>query len=207
MEIGLRKKLLVHQVFEAWELLGYETRNKYEILDEDGSRLGYAAEQQKGIFGFLMRQALGHWRKFDIHFYDNDRKEFMVAHHPFRFYFRYLEVKDMNGRVLGSLEKRFSIFTKKFDLKDAQGNTVMSMRSPIWKPWTYPLYTNTGREIALILKKFSGILNEMFTDKDNFLVEYNSKLITEEQRKVILATSVYIDLIYFERKAGTNKDY
>ncbi|MFG1494829.1 phospholipid scramblase-related protein [Halobacteriovorax sp. ZH4_bin.1] len=200
MDLNQHDKLLVQQVRENWELLGYETRNKYQFLDEAQNPIGYAAEQQKGLLGFIMRQFLGHWRTFDLHFFDQSRNEYMVAKHPFCFFFQRLEILDLNGQMIGSLQQRFSLITKKFDVLDAQGNVIMEMRSPIWKPWTYPFYSR-GQEVACVLKKFSGLFSEMFTDRDNFAIDLKSQSLTTEERKIILATSVFIDLVYFERKA------
>ncbi|MGI4991822.1 phospholipid scramblase-related protein [Halobacteriovorax sp. GFR7] len=200
MDLSQHDKLLVQQVRENWELLGYETRNKYQFLNEAQKPIGYAAEQQKGFLGFIMRQFLGHWRTFDLHFFDQSRNEYMVAKHPFCFFFQRLEILDLNGQMIGSLQQRFSLITKKFDVLDAQGNVIMEMRSPIWKPWNYPFYSR-GQEVACVLKKFSGLFSEMFTDRDNFAIDLKSQSLTTEERKIVLATSVFIDLVYFERKA------
>ncbi len=147
--------LLVHQSREIGEWIGYETRNKYEILDADGKPVAFAAEQSKGILGFLLRQSLGHWRKFDVHFYTPDRQIYMVAHHPFRWFFSRIEVKDKEGRFLGAIQKRFSFLTKRFDVENHQGLVIMEVASPIWKFWTF-LFKHQGREIAAVRKKWSG---------------------------------------------------
>ena len=47
MDLNQFPKLFVKQKFEGFELLGYETRNKYTILDEQGEQVAFAAEQQK----------------------------------------------------------------------------------------------------------------------------------------------------------------
>lgn len=193
-------KLLVHQVYEVFEFLGYETRNKYEILDENKNKVGFAAEQGKGIFGFLLRQYLGHWRNFDVHFFNNDRQLMMKANHPFRFYFERFNISDANGNHIGALERRFSLLTKKFDVLNEHGDIILEMRSPIWKIWTFPFYEN-GQEIAKIQKKWSGGLTEFFTDKDNFLVDFGPNDLDHNTRLVILAASVFVDLRFFENKA------
>lgn len=200
MDISKINQLSVNQVFEGFELLGYETRNKYEILDENNSRVAFAAEQGKGIMGFLFRQMLGHWRKFDIHFFDENRQEFMLAHHPFRFYFQRLEVKTADNRYLGALEKRFSIFTKRFDVLDKHDKVIMQMTSPIWKIWTFPFYYR-GNEVARVEKKWSGLLTEAFTDKDKFLISFGNHNLPNDSKMIILAASLFIDLQYFEKKA------
>ncbi len=203
MNINEHHKLLVHQIFESAELFGFETRNKYEILTEEKQRIGFAAEQGKGIWNFLVRQYLGHWRTFEIFFFNNDRNIFMSAFHPFRFYFERLEIKDKDGVIIGALQKRFSLLTKKFDVEDPHGNVLMEMRSPIWKIWSFP-FTKMGVEVAKIQKKWSGLLAEAFTDKDRFLITYGQHPFSEQEKLIILAASVFIDIRYFERKAGNN---
>lgn len=201
MDLTSLSKLIVKQKFEGFELLGYETRNKYAILDEENNQVGFAAEQQKGILGWFMRQFLGHWRKFDVYFFDQDRKEFMRAHHPFRFLFQRFEISDSNGKYIGSLQQRFSILTKRFDVLDNNNNVILEMKSPIWKIWTFP-FLYQGQEIARIEKKWTGFLAEAFTDKDTFLVSFGGQVLKNEERLIILASSIFVDLRYFEKKAG-----
>ena len=69
-QIQSSKALIVRQRFEAAELFGYETRNKYDIQTETGQAVGFAAEQHKGFLNFIFRQFFGHWRTFDIFFFD-----------------------------------------------------------------------------------------------------------------------------------------
>lgn len=195
------QKLFVKQVFEIAEMFSFETRNKYRICDEHGRDIGYAAEQQKGFWGFIMRQFFGHWRSFAIHFYDMNRREFMIGDHPFRWFFQRLEVREANGRTLGIIERRFSILTKRFDVLDSQGRMLFEISSPFWRVWTFP-FRRQGREMARISKRWSGIGFEMFTDRDNFMVEYLESSLTASERGLVLAAAVYTDLMFFEQKAG-----
>lgn len=201
LTLAKHEVILFHQKRELTELMGIETRNKYEILDANKSIIGFAAEQQKGLFGFLARQFFGHWRKFDIYFYNNDRNIVIHAHHPFRFLFQRLEIFDGNGKPLGAIQQRFSILTKKFDVINHLGLSVLEISSPIWKPWTFPFLQN-GRQVAMVKKKMSGIFNEIFTDKDNFILEYTDANLREDLRCLVLAGCLFIDLQYFERKAN-----
>lgn len=196
--LGLNK-VLVQQVHELGEWVGFETRNKYRIMDENKRELAFAAEQQKGILGFLLRQYLGHWRKFDVHFFTPERQVFMVAHHPFRWFFERIELRDHNQKYLGAIQKRFSILTKRFDVENERGMTIMEVSSPIWKIWTFT-FLHQGKKIAEVKKKWSGVFTELLTDKDNFMVEFADPSLKEEEKKVVMASSVFIDLLYFERK-------
>lgn len=194
-------RLFVKQAFELAEIFNFETRNKYRIRDEGGRDVAYAAEQQKGIVGFLFRQFLGHWRSFDIHFFGLDRREFLIARHPFRWYFKRIEVSEPNGRAVGVIERRFSFLSKRFEVQNPQGMTYFEVSSPIWRIWTFP-FKRQGTELARISKKWTGLGFEMFTDKDTFLVDYISPALSVDERALVLVAAVYVDLAFFEDKAN-----
>jgi uncharacterized protein YxjI len=194
------QRLMVRQRFEAAELFGFETRNKYDVVGEGGAQVAFAAEQQKGFLGFLFRQMLGHWRTFDVHFFTPERTPFMTARHPFRWFFQRLEVYDAAGVFVGAIQQRFSFLTKRFDVVDASGQVVMQVSSPFWRMWTFP-FTVRGAEVASVRKKWSGLLAEAFTDKDSFAVDFGDGALGEPERQLVLAAAIFIDLQYFERKA------
>jgi hypothetical protein len=58
-----------------------------------------------------------------------------------------------------------------------------------------------GPEVALISKKWGGFLKEAFLDADTFRLDYKSSTLSEQQRTLILAAGLFIDLQYFEQKA------
>lgn len=193
-------QVLVRQRHELAEWFGFETRNKYEVISSSGQSLAFAAEQGRGIFGLMMRQMLGHWRRFELHFFTPDRQEFMRAVHPFRWYFEELVVTDHQGHSLGRVVKRFALLSKKFVVRDASDQVLMTVSSPIWKIWTFPFERN-GRDVAVVRKKWSGLLAEAFTDKDTFSVEIQDPSLNEDTRRLLLAAALYIDLMFFEKKA------
>lgn len=194
-------QLIVRQRRELAELFGFETRNKYEICDEKNNVLGFCAEQNKGILGFLFRQFLGHWRSFELHFFDHNRNEFLKTHHPFRFIFQEFTVMDGQNNPIGRVHQRFGILTKKYDVQDVNGQLMFTMRSGLLSFWTFPFKNLMGVERAVVQKKWSGFFKELFLDADNFLITYKDPTLTEKERRLILAASVFTDLQYFERKA------
>jgi len=200
MNLQPHSKVFVKQLHEIGEWLGFETRNKYSIQDQNQIVIGYAAEQQKGLLGFLFRQWLGHWRRFDIHFFNTQRELIMIAHHPFRFIFTRVELRDDQHRSLGAIQKRFAFFSKRFHVEDEAGQILLTVSSPIWKFWTFT-FQRQDQKAAEVKKRWSGLLSEAFTDKDNFLVDFIDSQLSERDKKLILASAVYIDLEYFEKKA------
>lgn len=205
-ELSTYSSLRIKQCFELGEIFGFETRNKYSIETDSGSTIGFVAEQQKGILGFLFRQFLGHWRRFNLVFFNANRQPAFSATHPFRWFFQRLELKtEPEGIFLGALQQRFSILHKRFDVEGPHGEILLTMNSPLWRIWTFP-FLRSGREVARIEKKWSGILTEIFTDKDQFRVLYLAEDLTTEERALILVAGVFVDLQYFEVKARTKSD-
>jgi len=193
-------ELMIVQKRELAELFGFETRNKYSI-EANGAPFAFAAEQGKGGLAFLARMFMGHWRTFEIHFFDDARQLVLRAVHPFRFFFQRLEVSTAEGRPLGSIQQRFAVFSKRFDVSDAGDRLLLSVSSPIWRPWTFA-FQRDGRELARVEKKWSGMLQEAFTDADRFRVAFQSPELSLEERALVLAAGIFIDLQYFERKAS-----
>lgn len=195
----LQKAQLLHvqQIFELWEVLAFETRNKYRIYNEDMEPVAYAAEVQGGFLGSFFRVMLGHWRTFEIHLFDNDHKRLFRARFPFRWFFKTLYLQDHMGKNLGHLQQRFSLLYKKFDLYDSNGRYIANIQSPFFKIWTLNVESR-GRQIACIKKKWSGGLSEIFTDRDNFVIEFDVDTMPVEHRALLIATTLMFDITYFE---------
>lgn len=194
------KKILIFQRKELAELFGFETRNKYSIELESGQQIAFAAERSTGFFAFFGRQFFGHWRTFSIEVVDPIQNLLYVAHHPFRFFLRRLEIQKSNGESIGLIQQQFNFLYKKFDIFDENNNLLMKMSAPIWKIWTFPIWKQ-DQEVAVIQKKWSGVFKEAFTDADNFTVEFESQTLSLKDRELILFSALLIDIVFFERKS------
>ena len=203
--LASQSPIVIRQKRELAELVGFETRNKYAIELESGISVGFAAEQGKGLLGLLMRQLLGHWRSFTLLIFDNLKQPVLRAEHPFRFFFQRLEIFDAaTGTRLGALQQRFALITKKFDFEGPHGELLFEVRSPIWRIWTFPiLRPGHTKESAVVEKKWGGLLREAFTDADRFRIRFEDPTLTQEEQKLIVAAGLFIDLIYFEKKANS----
>ena len=194
-----QKLIKVFQRKELVELVGVESRNKYEVQAEDGKQIGFVSEQGKGAMDFVMRNFLGHWRTFELSIFNSDRKQVGKVTNPFRFYFRELNLATDNGEHVGQIKKKFAFVNKKFQLSLPGGETYQ-VSSPFWRIWTFPIKRN-GKKVAEIRKVWSGAVKEIFTDADNFEIEFTDPSLSLQAKNLLLAAGVYVDLIYFERKA------
>ncbi|PZU90922.1 MAG: hypothetical protein DCE90_20050 [Pseudanabaena sp.] len=195
-------EIYVSQKFELAEIFSFETRNRYLIKTEDGQQFAYCAEPKLGFADAIMRQFLGHWRVFNIVGTDMNNQKVFRAHHPFRWFFQHLDVFGAGDRPVGSLQQRFAWFNKKFDFLDTRGRVVMTMTSPLWGIWTFPIKKG-DRDVSVIEKKWSGFSKELFTDADNFRVRFSEAKLTADDRLLLLAAALFIDLLYFETNAAS----
>jgi hypothetical protein len=194
--------IFVKQKKEMAELFGFESRNKYSIETEQGQFIAYVVEDGEGFGATISRQLLGHWRKFNIKFLGQQGEVLFDAHHPFRFYFQRIELRAATGEFIGVLEKKFSIFHKTFDVFDNTGKLLFTMSSPFWRIWTFP-FLKEGQQVAVINKKWGGLIKETFLDADSFRVAFESPSLSINEKLLIVTAGIFVDLLYFERKAGS----
>lgn len=195
------KILHVQQVWEGFEIiLGWESRNKYCILDELQHPVGFAAEQSTGFGGTILRQIFGHWRSFKVTIFNQQKQKVFDLNFPFRWFFKTLILTDADGRNVGHLQQRFAFFRKKFDVYDNQNQLIANINSSFFKFWTFDFFSN-GRSLGKIQKKWSGMLGEVFTDKDNFVVTF-TPVTNPDTKALMLATCLMVDIIYFENNQG-----
>jgi uncharacterized protein YxjI len=200
LDLVAQSELTVVQRRETAEMFGIETRNKYEVRGADGRVLAFVAEQGKGVSDALSRMFLGHWRTFDLQVFDASRRPVMVARHPFRWFLKRLELSTPEGRPLGVIQQRWGVLRRRFDLLDANGRLSLTMDASIFAPWTFPIL-RAGAAVACIEKRWGGVLKESFTDADTFRVTFTPG-VSAAERAVLLATAIFVDLKYFEKRAG-----
>ncbi len=191
----------IRQIREWGEILaGWETKNRYEITDEHGTPLWIAGELRSGIWAILLRNMLDHRRPFTLELRDAAGRLALKLVRRWRWLFSRLDVHD--GRVghLGTIQQRWTWVGRRFDVLDANGQVIAELRGPWFKPWTFNL---VAREVNVgtIMKKWSGIGRELFTDSDNFGVTFEPAAERIPSLKpLVLAATFLIDFMYFETR-------
>ena len=112
-------------------------------------------------------------RPLNIHVIDRNNANVITASRSFYWFLSHLHVSDGSGQRIGSMQRRFSFLTRRFDLMDATGRIVAEMRGPIFRPYTFMVYQQ-GQEVGRVTKQWSGVGREMFTDADTFKVEVDT---------------------------------
>ncbi len=106
-------------VKRKYECIGFKMRNLYAVSTGTGDMLA-SALQELPVSGWRDEEP-------DITVYDCDRNPALELSHPFRWWFKRLEVWTTEGHLLGTLQQRFSLLTKSFDVEDAWGRVRMTV--------------------------------------------------------------------------------
>ena len=191
-------RLVIEQRKEWGEILtGFETKNKYEVSDQDGNSLYYAAEVGGSLLLRLFLKAL---RPFTVMVVDSDSQTIIEIRRRFRFYFHEADILDADGQLLGKITKRFTLVRRVYSITDSSGEEIFQLFGPLLKPWTFQIMQDE-MEQGRITKKWSGLAKEAFSDADNFGVTF--PLDWEPSTKAIFLGAVFlIDFVHFENKGG-----
>jgi len=194
-------QIIIRQVKEWSEILvGFEARNRFEILAPDGTRLGYAAETGTGMGRALSRNLLGRLRQCTVRIYDPDQRELGRGEKAFRWYFHRMEVFD-GDRKLGAIQRQFSILNRRFTVEGPDGAPLLAVVSPLFRIWTFKILL-AGQEVGRIRKKWGGVLREMLTDADTFGLDLGSAILPEDTKKLLLVGVFLIDFVCFENNTN-----
>jgi len=188
-------KLFVKQKVEMVEVFtGFETKNKYQILSESGGEVLFAYEESDWFTRFLLKKM----RALKLHFIDREKKEHLFVEKKFAFFFPKFQVYNSEHKLLAQVTTRFGMVSK-FEIFDENNQMIYYCSNKVMHPWTFEIFRNKNDKNVLgkITKEWSGLGAESFTDKDNFLVDFE-KISDNNHKQIVLALALMIDLYRFE---------
>ena len=177
-------------------LTGWEVAREFDIVDSVGRQRGSAA-QQGGVAGSLNFMTSWTRLRFAVFSYPSQQLA-LTLRRPFFWFFSEITVDGAHGERLGTAKRRFSLLRKRYDLRDASGQTFAAIASPLFHPWTFPVFDRSGQQRAEIAKKWAGMTQEMITEAQRFKIDFMNHDWPLAQRAVILATALTIDFDSFE---------
>lgn len=197
-EFAPHRRLSVRQKRRWWEFLtNWEAKNSYAIFDEEGNHTLQVKEEGNGFVNILKRLFLRTARPFDATVYDNPiPRPILSLHRPFRFIFQELQVSAADGRLMGKIVREWSWIRRIYRIEDERGVEVARLFGPFFRPWTFEIQVR-GEVRGMVQKRWSGSISELFTDADNFAVEF-SEIDDPKLKALCFASTVLIDIVHFE---------
>ncbi len=199
--LATTRSLKVKQVKEWGEILtGFETTNRYQIADDDGRPFLVAGETGGGLLAMVVRMFLKAKRPFTMEVRSLQNRPVLTVDRPFRFFFSAAHVTGAEGEQLGTIQQKFKLFGRLYEVLDSRGAVMATLQGPFFKPWTFVLKTG-AQELGSIKKVWSGLGKEMFTDADSFGLELSPALQDPTLRLLLLGATFLIDFVHFEDKS------
>ncbi|CAH3185981.1 unnamed protein product [Porites evermanni] len=208
-------QLLIKQQVELLEAFtGFETNNKYKILNSMGQQVFFAAEDTD----CCTRQCCGPSRPFEMKILDNLQREVIHLSRPLRCSscwfpccLQEIEIQSPPGTVLGYCSQSWSICIPKFEIQNAARETVLKIEGPFCQcnicgdVEFHVLSADGQNQVGKISKQWSGLVKEAFTDTDNFGITFPMDL-DVKIKGVILGACFLIDFMFFEQTQGHDND-
>ncbi|XP_076335619.1 phospholipid scramblase 1-like isoform X1 [Tachypleus tridentatus] len=200
-------QLLVHQKVELLEAItGFETANKYQVMNSMGQNIYFAAEDSH----CCARYFCGPIRPFDMKILDNGGHEVIHLCRPLKCdscccpcCLQRMEVT-ASGSTLGYVVQKWSIFVPKYEVQNAAGECVLRVEGPFCT-WSIcgdvefkVLSRDGGTQVGKITKQWTGFIREVFTDADHFGITFPMNL-EVNIKALLLGACFLIDFMFFEK--------
>ncbi|XP_015184916.1 PREDICTED: phospholipid scramblase 2-like isoform X1 [Polistes dominula] len=195
--------LFVKQKIELFEVIvDFETKNKYKVMNIRGEQIYYVAEKSS----CCSRYCCGTYRSCEFQVMDGVGREVLNMIRPLKCdscccpcCLQELEVYS-GGVLMGSVVQDWSIFRPWFSVRNANGDTVLTIKGPLLRclEANFKVKSADGvHRVGMISKQWSGITREFFTDTDNFGISFPLDL-DVKIKAVLLGACLLIDFMYFE---------
>ncbi|PAA91272.1 hypothetical protein BOX15_Mlig009235g1 [Macrostomum lignano] len=209
-------QLLIKQKKEFFEMMsGFEMQNKYVVQNSVGQRVYYAKESSDTC----VRQCCGPQRPFELAIEDNFGTEVIHVSRPykcmcyhqvcscFKCCFDEVTVEAPPGNKVGKVVQVYGSCQAMYHICDENDETVLVIDGPSYMKCYCPgddipfrLMSKDGsNEIGRVSKQWSNLLQEYFTDADNFGITFPRDL-DVKVKTVILGACFLIDFMFFERQ-------
>ncbi|XP_003826544.1 phospholipid scramblase family member 5 [Pan paniscus] len=199
--------IIIHQQVELLGMiLGTETSNKYEIKNSLGQRI-YFAEEESICFNRTFCSTL---RSCTLRITDNSGREVITVNRPLRCnscwcpcYLQELEIQAPPGTIVGYVTQKWDPFLPKFTIQNANKEDILKIVGPCvtcgcFGDVDFEVKTiNEKLTIGKISKYWSGFVNDVFTNADNFGIHVPADLDVTVKAAMIGACFLF-DFMFFE---------
>ncbi len=184
-----RDRLVINQKVKI-----IEVNNEFKISDEEGNQIGVIRQEGQSALKKVLR-VVGDVDQFLTHtlaVYDAQDNKVVELTRPRKIFKSKLLIKDGQGRDVGRIVQD-NVFGKiRFKLEGAQGEDLGAIKAENWRAWDFVIVDTQDKEVGRITKKWEGLMKNMFTTADNYVLEVDPS-VQGDFRLIALASAAGID--------------
>ncbi|KAJ3267894.1 hypothetical protein HDV01_003798 [Terramyces sp. JEL0728] len=188
-------------------ILGYEQANKYSLSTVDGQNVGIICEEESSFKSAILRQMFRTRREYNADLLDLGGNLLYKIKRPFKWFLNSTIKIYYKEEEIGFVKSDWHLWRRRYDLfvKDEQ---FARIDMGLWA-WDFEARDNKEQKVSDINRNFTGFMREIFTDMGKYIVHYDATIdgthkISLDQRAVLLACAMSIDIDYFSRHSNNN---
>jgi len=171
--------------------------NSYGVTDSTGAKIGLLLEEIPGFAKKMLKfTPLKTLLAFQIKFYDDENKLILTLSRPFTLFLSKVNIISADGKRLGFFKQKFKLWSGKFDVFDDKNRFVASIKGD-WRDWNFKIIDDKKNKIGEINKKWAGLVKEILTTDDTYLIKVDEQLPIEE-KILIVSSAIVIDMVLKE---------
>lgn len=177
----------------------FKASNNYDIFNPQTQEMVMTCREEKlglltKIFRFTDYKRM---TPFNIEVRTPDGDSVLTVRRGVSFFTSNVEVLDEKEQVIGRLKQKFFSIGGKFNIEDAEGNYLFSLKGK-WTSWDFK-FVKDELEFAEVNKKWAGIGKELFTSADNYMLTITDQVPHDNNiRLLILGSIMCIDMVLKE---------
>ncbi|MGH9247077.1 MAG: phospholipid scramblase-related protein [Acidimicrobiales bacterium] len=176
-----------------------EVSAEYAIFNQDGTQIGYVAEQNQGTGRKLLKMtSYGSMMTKTLTIHDERAQPVLTVTRPRTMARSSVVVTDMHGREIGRIEQK-NVFGKARFMYEVNGQPFASLNAENWRAWDFSIKDAAETEVARISKTWQGFTKAMWTTADHYVVQIHRPL-EEPLRTLVVASAVCVDTVIGQMK-------
>jgi Scramblase len=177
-----------------------KTTDTYDIIDPDTEKQIGQAKEVPGMLVAGLRWIIDkNWMPTRIEI--RDRKDNLIFYMRRGWYMFRAKVRVYNAddELIGWFRSKFLSIAGAFQVYDKNDELFAQVKGGRRWFFDYHLKTPDGIEIGSVTKKFGGVLKELFTSSDTFLVTVGDDFEEDNVAKIlVLAAALVVDMVFKE---------
>ncbi|WP_067563388.1 phospholipid scramblase-related protein [Nocardia acidivorans] len=170
-----------------------EMANEYSVFDQHGRQIGAVVEVGQSALKKAVRfmSSYDQFMTHKLEIRDGQGQTMLRVTRPAKVFKSRFLIEHGSGRPIGEIIQENMIGKINFSFV-VNGQQIGGIRAENWRAWNFMIHDHTGQEVARITKTWEGLLKNMFTTADNYVVQIHRQL-PQPLLSMVVASGLAID--------------
>ncbi|WP_330180846.1 phospholipid scramblase-related protein [Nocardia sp. NBC_01503] len=170
-----------------------EMANEYSVFDQHGRQIGAVVEVGQSALKKAVRfmSSYDQFMTHKLEIRDGQGQTMLRVTRPAKVFKSRFLIEHGSGQPIGEIIQENMIGKINFSFV-VNGQQIGGIRAENWRAWNFMIHDHTGQEVARITKTWEGLLKNMFTTADNYVVQIHRQL-PQPLLSMVVASGLAID--------------